>query len=133
MPKDQKFISIASSSGDWEVKTGQVAETKAQSPAVKQLAARLVTDHTRSNAELLELAKKKGLSISQGVKAQQINGENYDQHYLGLVEKDNQDEIAAFSKEAQSGDDPEIKAWARKMLPTLKQHLSEAKQASPKQ
>jgi len=39
--------------------------------------------------------------------------------------------IAAFEKEIASGSDPDVKAWASKTLPTLREHLSEAR-ALPK-
>jgi putative membrane protein len=131
--KDTKFLSNAAASDGWEMKTGQLAENKAQNPATKQLAARMVSDHSKSNAELTGLAGKKGLSISiGGAKAQQINGPNFDKSYLNLLQQDHEEAIASFTKEAQSGDDPDIKAWAKKMLPTLKEHLSMAKQAAAK-
>jgi uncharacterized protein DUF4142 len=35
--------------------------------------------------------------------------------------------IAEFEKEANSGRDPDVKAWASKTLPTLRAHLDGAK------
>jgi len=35
----------------------------------------------------------------------------------------------AFQKEANSGKDPDVKAWAAKTLPTLQEHQQQAKQA----
>ncbi len=35
----------------------------------------------------------------------------------------------AFRKEANSGKDPDVKAWAAKTLPTLQEHQQQAKQA----
>jgi putative membrane protein len=37
--------------------------------------------------------------------------------------------VKAFQKEANSGKDPDVKAWATKTLPTLQEHQQQAKQA----
>src|SRR5207237_8653563 len=82
--------------------------------------------HTQTNNEVVNVAKKKGLEIStENIKAQQLSaGPKFDKQYLTLMEQDHQQTIKAFEKEAASGNDAEIKAWAAKTLPTLKQHLS---------
>jgi putative membrane protein len=130
--KDKSFLMKAASSAAWEVKTGASVESKLQNSSVKNVAARLISDHTRMNNELVQLGKKKGLAISVESKGQQIPGPNYDKNYLTLLQQDHQETIALFQKEAQSGDDPEIKAWAKKMLPTLQQHAAAVKQAASK-
>jgi len=132
--KDKNFLVSAASSGGWEVETGKLAERKAQGEATKNLAARMVADHSKAIKEMVDLAKKKGLAIStENIKAQQLSGgPNFDKQYLTLMEQDHQQSIKAFEKEAASGDDPEIKAWAAKTLPTLKQHLSSVADALSK-
>ena len=124
--KDKDFLVNAASSGGWEVATGKMAESKAQTDATRNLAARMSAYHSQTNKEVVDLAKKKGLAIStENIKAQQgLSGSHFDKQYLTLMEQDHQQTIRAFEKEAASGDDPEIKAWAAKTLSTLKQHLS---------
>jgi putative membrane protein len=133
--KDKDFLVTAASSGGWEVETGKVAEGKAQSDATRNLAARIVAEHSKANKEVVELAKKKGLAIStENIKPQRglSGGAKFDKQYLTLTEQDHQQAIKAFEKEAASGDDSEIKAWAAKMLPSLKQHLSMVESALSK-
>jgi putative membrane protein len=128
--KDKNFLSGAASSGGWETATGRSAEQKAQNSATKEVAARMIADHSKTNKEMVDLGKKKGLEIStEGVKAQQIAGEGFDKRYLNLVVQDHQEESSLFEKEAKSGDDADIKSWAAKTLPTIKQHLALAKDA----
>jgi putative membrane protein len=131
--KDKNFLTNATSSGAWEVETGKMAEKKAKNETTRQIAARMVADHSQANKELIDLAKKKGLGISAaGIKGQQIGEANYDENYLNLLQQDHQEQIKAFEKEAKSGDDTDIKNWAARRLPTLKQHLAEVKAASSK-
>ena|ERR1700719_16890 len=130
--KDKSFLLNVASTNTWEVKTGSSVESKLQNASVKNVATRLVSDHTRMNNELVQLGKKKGLDISVESKGQQIPGPNYDKNYLTLIEQDHHESINRFQKEAQSGDDPDIKAFATKSLPILHQHASLIKEAQGK-
>lgn len=127
--KDKKFLTDAVASGAWEVATGRSAEQKAQNSATKEIAAQMVADHSKTNKELVDLGNKKGLTVSPEGKAQQISTDGFDQRYLNLAVQDHQEEISAFEKEAKSGDDADLRKWAAKTLPTIKQHLALAKQA----
>ncbi len=89
----------------------------------------LVTDHTQANNELMALAKQKGVKINAKVKPMAMSKDNFDSAFLTEAMKDHEKDIAAFEKEAKSGKDPETKAWAKKMLPTLKKHLKAVKKA----
>jgi putative membrane protein len=46
--------------------------------------------------------------------------------------KDHEEDIAEFEKEARSGKDADLKAFAEKTLPTLKEHLKMAKELGAK-
>jgi putative membrane protein len=130
--KDKGFLLKVASSCIWEVKTSTSVESKLQSSSVKNVATRIISDHTRMNNELVQLGKKKNLDISVASNGQQIPGPNFDKNYLTLLQQDHQETIALFQKETQSGDDPEIRAWAKKTLPTLQQDAAAVKQAASK-
>ena len=123
--KDRKFIQDAANGGVAEVADGKLAEEDGQSAEVKKIGARMVADHSKANNELVELAKKKGLSIdtSKG-KSRNFDKARFDRQYLVSMEKDHETDIKVFEKEASSGDDADIKRWASKTLPTLKEHLA---------
>jgi len=46
---------------------------------------------------------------------------------MDAMVKDHTKDVSAFTKESQSGKDPEVKAFAEKTLPTLKNHLTMAR------
>jgi putative membrane protein len=131
--KDQKFVSNAATSGYQEVADGQVAAQRGASAEVKNVGARMVADHSKANAQLVELAKKKGLSIdiSKG-KPRNFTNARFDGQYLASMEKDHEMDIKAFEREASSGDDADLKAFASRTLPTLKAHLGMVKDAQKK-
>ena len=45
--------------------------------------------------------------------------------------KDHTKDVADFQKESKSGVDPDVKEFATKTLPTLQDHLKQAKQIAP--
>ncbi|MGH9410647.1 MAG: DUF4142 domain-containing protein, partial [Vicinamibacterales bacterium] len=61
-----------------------------------------------------------------------LSGESYDKAYMRDMVKDHEHDVAAFKKEADSGKDPDIKAFAAKTLPTLEEHLKLAKEDATK-
>ena len=125
--KDVNFIQKAAGGGAQEVENGKMAEKQAKSAEVKSIAARIVADHTRLNKELTALATRKGVTFNtSGVRAQNLGTGDFDRSYLTWLEQVHRADIAAFETAAKSADDKELKAWAAKALPTLKQHLAMA-------
>lgn len=131
--QDQKFLQDAAKGGMMEVHMGQMGLERGASPAVKSLSQHLVNDHTAANQELAALAKQKGVSLP-GDDAQMAatmpfatkSGDDFDKAFARAAVEDHQKDIAEFEKEATSGNDPELKNWATKTLPTLRAHLTEA-------
>jgi len=131
--KDTSFIQKAASGGQQEIENGKMAEKQGKSADVKRIGARMVADHTRANKELTELANRKGVKFdTRGVKAQNIGAADFDRQYLKLLEMDHKNDIAEFQQEAKSGDDRDVKAWAAKTLPMLKEHLAMVEDAMRK-
>jgi putative membrane protein len=131
--KDVNFIQKAAGGGAQEVANGKAAEKQAKSAEVKSVAARMVADHTRINNELTALAKRKGVTFNTGgVQAQNLGPGDFDRMYLKLLDEVHRGDIAEFERAAKSSDDSELKAWASKTLPTLKQHLAMVQHAEKK-
>ena len=123
--KDVNFIQKAAGGGQQEVENGKMAEKQGKSAEVKSIGARMVADHTRIGKELAALANRKGVNFNtSSVKAQNIGTADFDRMYLKLLEEVHRKDIAEFETEAKSGDDKELKAWASKTIPTLRQHLT---------
>jgi putative membrane protein len=64
---------------------------------------------------------------SQIDKLSKLSGPDFDKAYAKEQLKDHQTDVKDFSAEAQSGTDPNVKAFASGTLPVLQQHLELAK------
>lgn len=133
-PKDdRKFVDEAGCGGMAEVKLSKLALEKSTDPAVKELAQSMVTDHSKANDELKALATTKSVPVPVELpKAAQkkyddlskLQAAQFDKEYMATLLDDHKKTVKLFEKEAKSGDDSELKAWADKTLPTLKHHLA---------
>lgn len=129
--KDKKFVNEATQAGMMEVKLGQIAE-KSSNADVKMLGQHMVMDHTKAGDELKGLASKKGMTVATSLnKDMQMHydemskktGADFDKAYADMMVKDHKKVIEMFKTEAASGDDADLKAWAKSTLPTLEHHL----------
>jgi putative membrane protein len=126
----QAFVEKAALDGMTEVELGKLAQQKASSAEVKQFGAQMVKDHGKANAELTSLAKPKNLTVPAKLDAkhQQMvdelkskSGAEFDAAYAEHMQMDHSKAVDLFTA-ASKGSDPEIAAFARKTLPTLKEH-----------
>lgn len=135
---DQTFVYKAAVGGMAEVEMGQMATEKASDAKVKAFGQRMVTDHGKANDELKALAAKKSVDLpsetdskhkATAAKMSKQSGAAFDRAYMRDMVQDHEKDVAEFQKEANSGSDPDVKAWAAKTLPTLQEHLQQAKDA----
>jgi len=133
---DKKFVKKAYKGGMEEVENAKMAKEKAKNDATKEVADRMISDHTKANEELMNIAKEENLDLSKTeAKAMTASGDNFDKEYLTMLKKDHEKNIAAFEKEANdtgTKEDSDVKAFAKKTLPTLKEHLQMVEDALAK-
>lgn len=119
-----------------EIQIGNLAKERASAAAVKQFGERLVRDHTSSSLELRMLAQKKGITLPTKLdqkhqelfdQLSKMKGAEFDRTYAKDMAKGHEKAIEKFETESKTGTDAEIKAWATKQLPTLREHLKMAR------
>ena len=124
------FVTKAAQGGMTEVALSKAASTKSSDPSVKKFAEQMVQDHQKANDELSSIAKKKGLNVPASLDAehqaivQKINnksGGEFDQAYGKQMAMDHAKTVALFEGATQSSDS-DLAAFAKKTLPTLKEH-----------
>jgi putative membrane protein len=129
---DESFYKKAAEGGMSEVELGQLAQSKGHSQAVRDFGAMMVKDHSAANDKLKAVAAKKGIDLPSGsgmaekatkAKLDVLSGDTFDKSYIKGMVSDHEEDIKEFENEAQNGQDPDAKAFAKATLPTLKVHL----------
>ena len=124
------FVKKAALGGMTEVEAGKLAQAKAQDPQVKAFATRMVKDHEKANAELATLAKSKGMQVPAMLDAEHKSklaqlsaksGADFDKAYSSAMVMDHDKTVALFEGAAKNPDS-DLAAFAKKTLPTLKEH-----------
>jgi putative membrane protein len=136
---DKKFVKQAAEGGMKEVSLGQLAKEKATNDQVKKFGQHMVEDHTKANQELMKIAKSKNIDLpakteskdTKGMdKLRDLSGAQFDRQYMQEMVKDHEKTVKLFEQEAKEGKDPDLKAFAEKTLPTLREHLKMARSLS---
>jgi len=138
---DRTFVMMASAAGLAEVNLSGLAASRAASADVKQFAQHMVTDHTKANMELNRLADAKRFAPARAMDAKhqaladqlaRLKGADFDRAYMDAMVADHQTAVSLFQAEATNGKDADLKGWAGKTLPTLKDHLKMAQDVAGK-
>jgi putative membrane protein len=133
---DVAFAMKAAQGGMAEVQMGQLAVQNASNPDVKAFGQQMMDDHTKANDKLKSVAQAQNMTIPESVdakhqseytKLQSLSGPSFDREYVKCMVKDHEEDVKEFQKEANTGKDPQIKAFASETLPVLEQHLSKIK------
>ena len=134
---DAHFAKEATQGGMAEVKLGQLAQEKGSNDTVKSFGKRMVDDHSKAGDKLKEVAARESITLPTDISAKdqvtydrlaKLNGAVFDRAYARDMVKDHETDVAAFQKEANAGRDDSLKSFASETLPTLQDHLKQAKE-----
>jgi putative membrane protein len=130
---DAHFYRSLAEGGNAEVRLGNLAAQKAESQSVRDFAAMMVKDHSAANAQLRTLAASKNVAVPKGpgtvadakiVELKALSGSTFDKSYVSNQISAHQSTVSLLQKEIDSGKDPDAKAFAHKVLPTVQSHLN---------
>jgi putative membrane protein len=134
---DTQFAKKAAEGGMAEVKMGQLAQQKGTADSVKKFGARMVEDHTKAGDELKGVAAQEKITLPADMNSKdkamyemlsKLSGAAFDRAYARNMVRDHEEDIADFNKEANNGHNPAVKDFATQNLPTLQDHLKDAKE-----
>ncbi|AKJ30596.1 DUF4142 domain-containing protein [Caldimonas brevitalea] len=133
---DQNFLTSAAAAGLFEMAASRAAADRATHADVKAYAAMLVKDHSAAHEDLRTLAARKSVNLPTEVPAGQVptlekltnaRGTDFDRAFVQTIGVSaHKTDISLFEKAANTAQDPEVRAWAAKILPKLREHLAAA-------
>jgi putative membrane protein len=132
--KDADFLVEAASINMAEIEMSQLAQSKAMAADVKNLANKMVEEHTKSLNELKALASKKMITLPSSLTENnqedynnltERSGNDFDKKYCQMMVDGHKDAIREFEKASNDASDSEIRDWASNTLPTLRSHLDQ--------
>jgi putative membrane protein len=104
--QDLDFFEDAAQGGLLEVKLGQLAVKQAASDDVRKFGQRMVDDHGKLNARLMEIGHdRKGVAVPHELdkkhesvvdKLAQLGGAKFDREYMDMMVNDHQSDVKAF-------------------------------------
>jgi putative membrane protein len=130
-PGDQFFLRQASKGGLLEVRLAELAAERVVTPAIQDVAAKLLEDHRRANERLKAFADRQRLALPTELgkhqldvdRLAQLSGPDFGKAYLKEMIEHHEQAVATFQRQAEEGADPHIRAWAMELVTTLRDHL----------
>lgn len=128
---DTKFAVNVADAGMFEVAVSQLALTNASAVNVKNFAQMMIDDHSSALNELKAAAAKKNISLPDTISNDKQKkydefttkiGVDFDKAYVSYMTDAHKDAIDAFQKEADKGNDPDLRSWAAGKSATLQHH-----------
>ena len=133
---DQAIVAGMARASMAEIAAARLALANSQSADVKAFAQQMIDDHTKALNDVTALAQNKGAPLPAAPDAKhkalaarlgKLKGEKFDRAYMaqaGVAE--HEQAHAALTRDQARAKDPDVKALAAKMLPTVEQHLQVA-------
>jgi putative membrane protein len=128
---DTTFATKAAAAGLAEVAEAQTAISRSNRQDVKNFAQRMITDHSKANDQLKQIASADGVTLptapnnSDRAKVNALSsksGAAFDQAYIKDQRAAHKDAVALFTSESKSGKNQALRDFATSTLPTLKEH-----------
>jgi putative membrane protein len=137
-PNAQTFVQDAEGGNQYEIQAAKLAEKQGSGRAVKTFARDMVRDHTKLGRQMsaaLRRDKSASLPKSSPIPSnlqqnldtlKSEKGAQFDRDYVQQMVQSHQQTLSEFQSYAQNGDDPVIKAVAKKATPVIRHHLTMA-------
>lgn len=126
-----EFIKEAIAGNLFEVKAGELAQSKGASDNVKKFGAMLAKDHADAGTKAIAAAKSIGVeppkspsASQQGVLAAmaKLTGDEFDTNFIKSMLEDHLRDVQRYETQSKNGNDAVAK-YAAETLPALREHL----------
>lgn len=133
---DQQIVMNMARTSMAEIDTAKLALASSRNAEVKAFAQQVLDDHTKALSDVTALAQNKGVSLpsapdakhkAQTARLGRLKGEQFDRAYMAQAGvADREQAHAELKRDEARARDPDVKALAAKMLPTVGQRVQVA-------
>jgi putative membrane protein len=137
---ERRFLQITAANLRFQSEASRLALARSNNPAVKDLANTLLARQQTVQPELVRLLHARGMALPMTTNGHvktlkrlaRLDGAKFDRLYVDeVVQRSCQADVANYEKVAAHAEDPVLKAWIERQLPTLRFHLTKAGKALP--
>lgn len=134
---DRSWINDQLEDGDEEVRLGRLAQERGGDADVRAFGAMMVEKHTMAGTDLKRIANRHNVPANDSAankgddefeRLSKLSGAEFDRAYLDLMVDEHENAIDDLEEKANDNDDhADVKEWATKALPEVRQHLERAR------
>ncbi len=134
-PTTADFVKEVALSDMTEMAAAQLGRERGNAQQ-KTFADQMITDHTKTSEDLKTMAPADAKTVipsaldsssqSKIDKLRDAKPEDFSSDFDSMQVSAHKDAVSLFERYAKGGEDPKLKDWAGKMLPTLRHHLEMA-------
>jgi putative membrane protein len=139
-PATADFVKEAAISDMFEIQSSRLAQQQGNATE-KTFAATMIKDHTKTSDDLKSMVSSGDVKAelptaldsskqSELDKLKALKGADFSSRYDADQVSGHKDAVSLFERYAKGGDNPKLKDWAGKTLPTLRHHLEMAQDLS---
>lgn len=139
---DRDFFEAAAVTGQFEIRSSELALTRASDPDARSFAQTMVREHKQLADKLGSLASSKGVKLPTALDpehAQQLDKlrsakspKEFDETYADLMEDSHDNAVKLFKDAADKAKDPQLRAFAKNNVAALEQHSAAAEKLDAK-
>ncbi|MBJ6108425.1 DUF4142 domain-containing protein [Hymenobacter sp. BT523] len=136
---DKEFMMTAAHSDQNEIQQSKMALAKGVTGMAKDMANKMIADHTKSTNDLKAIAAKKGVTLPTDMDAEhkamapameKLSGKEFEAKYISRMQADHQKTANTMRAHEKMTQDPDLKAFIGKTVPVVEQHLGMAMKSS---
>ena len=134
---DSHFVDHAYTDCQNEMLLGRLAQQRAQNEDVRKFAARMIEEHAKGNQAFILIVSELRIAVpDRPLKEQQkdldrLHGnevKDFDREYMDYVVKEHEAAVKLFEHASKELKNEKLKEFAAKAVPSLKEHLTLAKE-----
>lgn len=134
------FVSNAAIADMYEIEAARVAEQRSTSPVIRQVAERMIRDHTETSSRLRDAVARSAKLGPEAVPAKldsrregmvkhlrEAPADKFDSAYIDQQVMAHEEAVTLMHRYRDEGDDPVLQAHAAEVAPLFETHLQEVK------